>query len=125
MLDSIPVQSQRHCCRRGVLYLPFFAWVSPAANVSTPGGGAGMNGILFRIVTYLTSDIHDAVCPYSPPPLSVVMDAAFSMISSISMSMASHSGLPVILSIWCSCLGNPFKRVATDGAIFMMNCFAG
>ena len=79
-----------------------------------------MNGILPWIVAYWASDIQVPVCPYSPPPLSVAMDAVFLMMSSTSMSMASRSGLPVIVSIWCSCFGNPFMRVATDGAIFML-----
>jgi len=79
-----------------------------------------MNGILFWIVAYWASDIHVAVCPNSPPPLSVVMVAAFSMMSSTSRSMARRSGLRVIVSIWCSCLGNPCMMVATDGAIFFM-----
>ena len=79
-----------------------------------------MNGILFGIVEYWAADMHVVVCPYIPRPFRVVKDAAFSLMSSMSRSMAMYSGLSGMESIWCSCFGNPFIMSATVGAIFVM-----
>ena len=74
--------------------------VSPAAKVSSPGGGACTNGRLCWIVAYCVVDMHIAVCPKSPPPFRVGMDVAFSVRASRIILRARRSGFPVIVSIW-------------------------
>ena len=95
-------------------------WMAPARNVSSPGAGVRRNGWLRGRVAYVIADIVNNVCPYRPSPLSVVYKSAFSLTSLNSSSSSCLSGVPVMMSMPLSFLGNPVSNAVEVGAVCCM-----